>query len=227
MKTLVATQSLLIVVPVLGRPHRVQPLLHSALSCSPPGTRVLFIPTPGDRGEIAALEAHGAEFLVAPAHWRLGDFARKTNFAISETKEQYILSAADDLDFRPGWFEAAVRLFSVKGVGVVGTNDLGHERVTSGRHATHNLVSREYVETYGTIDEQGKLYHEGYTHSFCDDELVGTAKSRGAWVFAEGAVIRHMHPDFKTAPPDKIYQMGRRFFTKDRQLFRRRQRMWA
>lgn len=188
---------------------------------------MLFVPTPGDHSEIKTLEEHGADFLVAPTHWRLGDFAKKTNHAIAHTKERYILSAADDLDFQPGWFETAVRLFDIAGVGVVGTNDLGHARVQNGLHATHNLVSREYVESYGTIDEQGKLYHEGYTHSFCDDELVGTAKSRGAWVFAEGAVIKHMHPDFKTAPSDKIYQMGRRFFHKDYQLFRQRQRMWA
>lgn len=220
-------RSLVVVIPVLGRPHRVGPVYESAIKASPHDATILFIPTPGDHPELAAIREVGADHLEAPAHWRLGDFARKTNFAIRSTDHEFIFSAADDLEFEHGWFDEAVQLFDVEGVGVVGTNDMGHERVRRGEHATHNLVSRAYVNAYGTIDQGGRMYHEGYSHSFCDDELVQTARSRGAWVFAEKAVVRHLHPDFGTAPKDKTYEMGRRNFYRDRMLFHSRKRFWS
>jgi hypothetical protein len=45
----------------------------------------------------------------------------------------------------------------------------------AGRHSTHSLVTRDYVERFGTIDEAGVVLHEGYPHEFVDDEFVQTA----------------------------------------------------
>jgi hypothetical protein len=114
------------------------------------------------------------------------------------------------------------------GIGVVGTNDLGSPRVVAGKHATHFLMARWYIEQHGTIDEPGKAMHEGYPHEWVDDEVVGTAKFRGMWAFAGDAHVRHDHPDWNAAiPRDAMYNGQRRRMQMGRPLFLRRQRMWA
>lgn len=217
---------LVIVIPVLGRPHRIAPVLESATLNSPPGTRVLFVASPDDHAEVAALRQDKIDHLVTPAAWRVGDFAKKTNWAITQTDEPYIFSAADDLQFRSGWFERAMRAFETEGIGVVGTNDLGNPRVVAGQHATHNLVSRAYVQQYGTIDGEG-FYHEGYHHNWVDTEMVETAKSRGAWAFAADSIVEHFHPHWGKAEPDKTYRLGQRYFHRDRRLYYTRKRLWS
>lgn len=216
--------SIIIVVPVLHRPQRVVPLLENIRQVSPRGMRVLFVATEIDRIEISALQKAGAEHIILPGPWRPGEFARKTNLAFQQTTEEWLFSGADDLVFHPGWAERALEAAERTGAGVVGTNDLGSPRVIAGEHATHNLIRRSYVEEFGTWDEMGKIYHEGYTHCFVDDELVMSAKQREQWVFASESVVEHRHPHWGKGNMDPVYRTGYRNFLKDKSLYRKRSR---
>jgi len=69
------------------------------------------------------------------------------------------------------------------------------------------MVHRDYVEM-GTIDEPGKVLHEGYHHQFCDNELVETAVSRGQFVFSRRSKVEHRHPIWRTAEMDPTYTKG-------------------
>lgn len=214
---------LVIIIPMLGRAHRVEPLLESIhATCT---ARILFAVTPGDQAVLAALDDAGAERITVPREPR-GDFQRKINLGIAATSEPYIFTGADDLRFHAGWFERAMARMSRRRVGVVGTNDLCNQRVIRGEHATHMLVSRDYVERFGTIDEPGKFFHEGYPHEMCDDEAVATAKRRRAFAFAGDSHVEHLHPMVGKAPMDDLYAAQGRRIQEGRLLFIRRRHLW-
>ena len=87
-------------------------------------------------------------------------------------------------------------------------------------------MAREYVDR-GTIDEPGKLLHEGYPHEYVDDEFVQTAKKRGAWAFAEASIVEHLHPSWGKAPRDKLYDAQRQRMNAGRVVLNRRRHLWA
>lgn len=208
-----------IVVPVLRRPHRVRPLLHSIEHATPEPHRVLFVADADDWDEIAALKREGAHYLTTEA--RPPNYPAKMNLAFRETTEPFVFLAADDLHFHYGWLSTALRYMS-DNVGVVGTNDGGvNRRVQSGQHSTHQLVRREYVDTHGaTFDaEPGVLCHEGYGHCFVDDELVQAAQARNVYSHAKDCVVEHLHPFAEKSPVDSVYRLGRRSIPDDRALF--------
>lgn len=214
--------SVVIVVPVLRRPHRVAAVVASAEATTPKNAyRLVFVTDPDDHDERAAVDAAGADRIDCA-----GGYARKINAAYRDSTEDAIFCAADDVEFQRGWAEAALR--RLRGaIGVVGTNDLANPRVMRGRHATHSLVLRAYADERGTIDEPGKVLHEGYAHNFVDDELLATARRRRAFVFAADSRVRHRHPNFdKTVQRDDVYELGASTFEQDRRLFLTRARLW-
>jgi hypothetical protein len=214
---------LVVIVPMLGRAHRVEPLLGSIrATCQ---ARVVFGVTEGDVDVIAAVDAAGEQAIIHPKRAR-GDYAKKVNRAYEQTTEPLLFLGADDLRFHPGWYEAATAKLDGR-VGVVGTNDLGNPRVMSGEHATHCLVTRDYADRYGTIDGPGRVLFEGYVHEYVDDELVGTAKKRGRWAFAADSRVEHLHPHWHPEIPyDASYEAQKRRMNDSRPLYYRRRRRW-
>lgn len=212
-----------ILVPVLRRPHRVAPLVDSVRSATPAPHRLLFVVEDSDRAERAAIEAAGADHVVVPVRKR--SWACKINVGFAATTEALCFAAADDLAFHPGWLEAALGLLAPP-VEVVGTNDLLNPRVMRGEHATHFLFTRRYIDEAGTIDEAGKVLHEGYRHDWVDDEFVATAKARGVFASAPGSVVEHLHPWAGKAPDDGVYRLGRQWRGHGRRLYQRREHLW-
>lgn len=212
-----------VIVPMLGRAHRVTPLLQSIRETS--DARVVFVCSPDDTKVHDAIDAEGSERIEVDGP-NPGDYARKINAGYRHTTEPLLFLGADDLLFHPGWLEASTAQL-VDGIGVVGTNDLGSPRVCRGEHATHSLVTRTYADQFGTIDEPGTVLHEGYPHEFVDDELVGTAKHRGAWAFAKDSHVEHLHPSWGKAPMDELYAQQKARMTIGRQIYARRRHLWT
>lgn len=213
---------LAILVPVLGRPHRVKPHLDSIERCTP-DARVVFIADPDDGEEIAAIqrERQGRPFTVEIL-LSAGSYARKINRGVMRTTEPLIFFGADDLEFLPRWFEEAKRWLR-SGVEVVGVNDLLNRRRPF--KATHFLVTREYADCPTIDGERGPLC-ELYAHNFVDDEFVAVAKKRRAYVYAEGVKVKHHHP-MGGAEDDETYRRGRSTFQHDRRIFKRRMKLWT
>jgi hypothetical protein len=217
--------STLIVVPVLARPHRVQPLLDSIWETTRLPHRVLFVASEHDHDERRAIEATEADVLVVPD--ARGTYPCKINDAYRSSDEPLIFTAADDLLFHTGWLEAALAKMT-DGVGVVGTNDLGNPRVIEGRHSTHSLVARSYCDQPGgSADLHETVLHEGYSHWFCDDELVQVAQLRGVYAHATDSHVEHLHPFFGKAPRDGTYAKGSERKRADARCFHRRSRIWT
>jgi hypothetical protein len=216
---------LAVLVPMLGRPHHVTPLLAS-IDATVPGARVVFLTTPGDDDVAAAVDETGRE-RVEVRRRAVGDYARKINTGYRVTTEPLLFTGASDLAFRPGWFEAATAKLG-PGIGVIGTNDDGNPLVTSGEHATHFLVTRAYADEYGTIDGPGNVMAEVYPHEFVDNEMVGTARHRGAFAMALDSHVTHLHPHWHPdIPSDASYEEQPGRMAVGRNVYGVRRRRWG
>lgn len=211
--------SVAVLVPVLGRPQRVKPLLAS-LAATCPTAIAYFLPDNDDGPEIRAIEA-ARGVMLATAH---RSYAAKINAGVRLTREPLLFLAADDIEPQPGWLEKA-QAHMKDGVQVVGVNDLIERRPERQGHATHFLMTRDYAEQPCIDGSRGPL-HEGYDHSFVDDELIATAVKRGAYAYASDAHVKHDHP-MAGGEDDETYRKGRRMFRQDRKLFARRARLWT
>lgn len=220
--------SIVVAVPVLGRPHRVAAIVEAVEETAVPH-RLLFLCSPGDEDEIRACRSSGADVEVVAWDPGPGDFARKGNHALAVSDEDWLFVVGDDTCFCPGWDTEALRVAAESGAGVVGTNDRANPRVMAGQHATHNLVARWYAVEYGLADgTRPAMFWEGYDHNFVDDELVETARARRSWSFARNSWVPHLHPNQRRAMVDETYRKGQRLFAQDQRTFQTiRRRLWA
>jgi hypothetical protein len=219
-----------ILVPVLGRPERAASLVDSVGVATRLDWEVVFLLSPDDPAEDRAVRELADQ--NDRVSWRRlkdtpgpGDYARKINVGFATTSAAWVFQAADDLRFRPGWDTIAVDTGAKYGAGVVGTNDLCNPRVIRGRHSTHSLIRRAYVDECGGSNEPGKVLCEAYEHNYVDDELVSVAASRGCFVMSP-AVVEHLHPNCGKAETGETYALGRRGYHRDRALFLARRPHW-
>lgn len=213
---------LVMLIPVLARPHRVKPLLNS-ISSTTPHARVLFLTDSQDRitNETIRREKDSTSLQVDAIACG-GSYGRKINIGALETGEPFLFLGADDLLPHVGWYEEAKSHLANRAE-VVGVNDLLPRKRQ--RHATHFLVSREYVQR-GTIDGTPGVVSEAYSHMFVDDELIATAKYREIYFYAENAVVEHLHPMGGKGRYDATYKKGLSHFANDRVTFARRMPLW-
>ena len=209
-------ERLAVLVPVLGRPHRVSPLLDAFLATTP-DCEIFLIADRGDRAEIRAVKRDGRARLLICG----GTYAQKINFAVQRTDHPLLFLGADDLEPQRGWLAAAKRRLRRR-IGMVGVNDL-IER--NREHATHFLMTRAYASR-PTIDGQPGPCCTAYAHWKIDDELIATAKSRNAYAYAPDAHVRHLHYLNNLAPDDDTYQKGRQRRSQDIGIFQSRRRLW-
>jgi hypothetical protein len=226
--------SLTVLVPALARPANVAPLVRSLdLSVVRERTEgwqidLLFICCRDDAAEIAAVRAEGLEPLVHTVSTERHQYPKKINAGARNTTSDWLFLGADDLDFHWGWLREAISAYIRTGHLVIGTQDMGNQLVRTGRHSTHTLVHRDYLQ-FGTIDERGKLLHEGYDHNSCDVEFIETAIQRDQFTFASESVVEHLHPLWQRGKVqrDAVYNKGLQRATMDRMLLNRRRHLWG
>jgi glycosyltransferase involved in cell wall biosynthesis len=218
-----------ILVPVLARPSRVQPLLdafHAVTKCD---YEVVFLVSTDDRDELRALagviDDNVRVIRVLPQ--KIGDYGVKINTGYRATTSPWMFLAADDVKPHRNWWENSEE-FRTAGFGVIGTQDMGNRRVRRGYHSTHTLVSRRYADECGTIDSgPGQVLHEGYPHAYVDDEFVKTARFRNEWAFSHGSLVEHLHPDWAKAEPDATYAKSKNSMVQGKIVYMSRCHMWG
>lgn len=221
-----------IIVPTLGRPHRLEPLILNIASNTPLGRyEIVFVVDHDDTATRDRIEAvrsrgwrNGARFRTVFCD---GTYPVKINAGVGASLAQLVCLSGDDAVWHPGWFGAAVAAMT-PGVSVVGTRDLSPISA-DGTHSTQPIVRRSYIEELGGAwEEPGRAMHEGYHHNFCETELCQLAQARGVWAFEPASIIEHRHPDWGTAEEDATYQKGaRQHWDRDAQLFAARQAAWS
>jgi len=211
-----------ILIPVLGRPRNVTPLLESLKVTQTP-YQVFFICSPGDDAQIEACMATGLATWVVNWHPGAGDFAKKINWGFNMTHSEWVFQGADDIRFHGGWDTRALQVARHKDRMVIGTNDLHNPLVKRGGTSTHTLFRRSYIEEQGgSLDGPGIVFHEGYDHQFVDMEFCEVAKRRGVWAFSKQSIVEHFHPHWGNAEQDDTYTKADRARSHDMRLYRRR-----
>lgn len=216
---------MIILVPVLGRAHQIEPLLESIAAATKVDYRVLFICSPNDPAQEVCLASEADTMTVS---WEPGraDFAKKINLAYEETNDEWYFQGATDLVFHPGWDTAALQVARGGLTGVIGTNDLGNAQVKRGIHSTHTLFSRAYIEQYGgTFDGTGAVFSEEYDHQFVDTEFVQTAVLHHQFRPSLRSTVEHMHPHWAKGEMDETYEKSAREYHEDAAIYNQRMRI--
>jgi hypothetical protein len=215
-----AVDEVAVIVPVMRRPDNAEPFMVS-LRASTGLATVYAVADPDDTPTIRAWQRAGAVVLERPG--TAGTFAEKVNYGYRQTDQPWLFLTGDDVRFRSGWLDQAQHVARTTNASVVGTNDLGNPRVIAGQHATHMLISRDYIDSQGASwDEPGVVAHEGYRHWFVDDEIVLAAVGRGVWAMAGESIVEHLHPLFGKADQDEVYELGQSHADRDRGHFEQR-----
>jgi hypothetical protein len=216
-----ASEQVAVIVPVLDRPQNAEPFMRSLRAST--GLANVYAVCNNDVDYQTWGQADAIPILTDRI-----SFAQKVNDALEHTTERWVFLVGDDVTFRAGWLDHALHVAELTGAQVIGTNDLANSRVTSGEHATHMLISRDYIDEQGASwDGPGVVCHEGYRHWYVDDEIVTVAKQRGVWAPALASVVEHHHPIFGTAPDDETYRRGQRHAGKDKALWIKRLKQHA
>ncbi len=205
-----------VVVPVLHRPQRAAPFMASLTATVGARARVWPVVSTRDRRTLRAWDRAGAAVIAFPGY--PGTFAQKANHAYralaGHDPTPWLLLSGDDVEFHPGWLDAALTVAEATGAAVIGTNDLGER--DDGEQAVHPFIRRAYVDERGASwDGPGVLCHEGYRHNYVDAELAHVARQRGVWAPAPLAVIEHVHHLFGRAAVDATYELGAQHLAAD------------
>lgn len=210
-----------VLVPVLGRPAFAEPLAASLAANTTIPHRLLFLCSPADNVQIRAARNTGADVIVVAQEPGCGDYARKINHGHRIARGEWLLMAADDIRFHPGWDEAVLAVAEQTGAGVIGTNDLGNPQVVKRKEfSTHPLIRRRYINQQGgSLDGPGVVLHEGYDHNFVDRELWDLATTRAQTAFATNSKIEHLHPHWRKGQMDATYEKGLKHFHDDQRLY--------
>lgn len=153
-------------------------------------------------------------------------YAQNVNDCYARSTADFVLVVGDDVEFKPGWFEAAQKLSDR--YDVIGTNDTDgapkNLDVAAGRHADHFFVRRSYIEEYGaSLEGPGILAPEVYRHWWVDKEIVELAKARNVFTPCLDSVIVHHQPgydgDEAARAADPLYAKAVESAEQDRKTF--------
>lgn len=216
-----------VIVPVMARPQNVKPLIDSFNLSNDGSANLYFVADADDAEELAALDAAGAAFFISE---RGPTYAHKANTGYAQTTESFIALFGDDVEFTPGWIEAARKVS--ERYDVIGTNDSEEGRVrnpevAAGRHADHFLIRRSYIDDEGScLEGPGVLAPEAYNHWYTDKEIIALARARGVFTPCLDSRVIHHHPGFDgredLREADKAYMRAAEYSEADRTQFVRR-----
>lgn len=215
-----------VLVPTTGRAGRLEAVAAGITRATASPHEIIMVAEPGDTDTISAVRAIPGVRLVL--NERKASYAGCINTALTYATGRYVFTGSDDLRFHPGWDTAVLSVMSDQ-ILVGGTNDLLHPWVAEGRHATHYLADRRYIDqTGGTWDQgPGIMLNEDYGHGFTDSEFIGVARARGVFAPCLAAVVEHLHHLAGKAPVDATYRLNHERQAGDEALFRSRLPLWG
>lgn len=204
-----------VIVPVIERPDAAARFMESWENTSSMSA-VYAVAGPGDAATVKAWRAAGARRVLRAGGSK---FSTKVNAGYRWTIEPWLLLVGDDVEFTPGWEQAALAVAEETGALMISTNDgSGRDEILS-QLAVHPMINRTYIDKVGcTVDGPGTIAHEGYTHWYVDQEWSLLARARGQLAYARQALIRHNHPAWGTGEWDHIYEIARQGAEADKLL---------
>lgn len=218
-----------IIIPSYGRADRAMRVWANVSANTVVEHKVHFVVERFELGAYdEALQPAGRDVYVWQ-NTRSPNYAGAVNTAATLTDLPNLFLAADDLTFHRGWDTAVLKVMdAAEHIKVVGTNDLLNTYVLAGHHATHYLISRDYLEDPGgCIDgDPGHVLFEGYSHNYSDTEFIGTAKARAVFAPCLDSVVEHNHFTVGKSEKDDTYAKGYEKIDEDSRLYTSRQPLW-
>ncbi len=141
------------------------------------------------------------------------------NACLRASRGEFVVFAADDLWWMPGWLDAAMTCMATlpEGGGLVGLNDL--HRVRQMRNeSTHYLASRRYIVEH----QNGCIGFPHYSGACNDSEACARARRAGLYVPCYEAKVEHRHYNHGLRAMDATDQMWFGSKRKSLREFRRR-----
>lgn len=150
-------------------------------------------------------------------HYQGKPMAWNTGLAVSAG--EFIVFAADDLRWTPGWLEAAMSCMPPEG-GLVGFNDL-HRTRQMRKESTHYLATREFVVRH----LNGCIGFPHYRGACNDSEACARARLADMYYPCYEAVVEHVHWQRGDRPKDATDELWAASKQASLHEFRRRQKM--
>ena len=203
-----------ICIPVLNRPHRIEPLIENIRNTTEPPYRVIFAAS--DQPTIDELDR-----LQIPYDRDNGDtWPNRINRLFGLTTESYIFCGADDVLFHQNWLPPLLQK-QREIEGVVMPSDLWNGA------GTLPLVARQYIEEQsGCVDIPGVVVNPNYHHNWAETELRETAQSRDKYAYVPGSVVEHLYWGASKSEYDDTYRLGDSFIPEDREIYNSRTHLW-
>lgn len=208
--------SVAVIVPTLGRPDKLAPLVENIAEATDSPHRIYFVMEAHDRDSIDV--AAGLDSIDV-----IGDFgscAAAVNAGYQACDEEFFAVANDDCRFHAGWDTAALAHMS-ESTHIVGLND------GSGDCKCFSIARRSYIaEHSGVFDKPDTVYHP-YQSQCCDTEFAFYAQLRGVWADAHDAVCEHVHWRFGKADRNHPnYLKAQETNAADLAEYNRRRELW-
>ena len=187
-------QKVAILIPTLGRPHRIAPVIDNIREVTPELHEIYFMTS--DKDSIKIIKDKGAVHIPDVGNT---DLITRTNALFKATTEPFVYTGSDDVFFHNGWLTELLK--HTDKYSVLVPNDLLNP------NGTQALISREYVNNYSCcIDTPEVIYYPGYKHAYADNEQFETAQYRGVFKKVDTSIVEHLHPDAEKSEVDSTYQ---------------------
>jgi glycosyltransferase involved in cell wall biosynthesis len=148
-------------------------------------------------------------------------YAEAINLTYPNLTQPFFFMGSDDLYFHKDWDIEALKCMT-EGVDVVGTNDLHNQEVLEGKHSTHSLVRKSYIDNIGGVFDKSFPILYNYKHNYCDSEFIETAKKREVFKPCLSSKVEHLHHIWGLSPNDEVYQKGANANNEDLLTFNQR-----
>lgn len=203
--------NLTVAIPTYLRHERLEKLIENFKNCTPqyPANIELRFGIEYDdqdtKNKLRRLRNKGIEFEVTIAMAK--SCPKIVNYMFKHSEKDWFINVGDDCEFTEGWIEKAEKEIE-DWVKVLAIYDGINPDIESAL-----MVNRAYVNGIGVLpDEKGILYHEGFKHHYCDNELREWAAKKSVLKFTHNVIIKHLFHGFQNRyqgtcfPYDETYR---------------------
>lgn len=184
------TNSLLAInIATLWRHHKLEGIVRNILATTNVSLKVYFVVEDNDTdsiNEVNRLIEKGYPVVCVKSDKR--NCNKAINVGFNASTEPFFGFCGDDCVFKPNWAEELMKVFEDPKIQVTCSWDGLYDGGKS-----FYCMRRNYILNFGTIDEPGKVIHEGYGHTWVDNEFLETAIHRGVFHYCPQSEVKHCH----------------------------------
>jgi hypothetical protein len=210
-----------VLVPTLGRPHRLEAVVANIRRTTPEDHVILACA--GDPESLAVFKKLDV-FCIDDTDYSDKRYVTRMNaLAVwaKNTGAKTMFFGSDDVIHHHGWLSNALEVMAGEGEpAVVVVNDMHNP------NGTQAVMRADYLDR-AVFDSPGMAFHSEYMHQYADTEQFATAQARQTFARAMTSCVEHLHPTWKAPnalPVDETYKAAQtwKVWQHDSALFKER-----